>query len=484
MHESIRRTSSCTGSLPRWLGAAATILMLGAAGLSPAWAQPAPTNVQRSDQPRRWAVLIGVERYRLANPLRHTVNDVRQIAETLRTRGGFERDCIIEVTDKGLSPRFQPLRASLLAELPKWLQLVSPKDEILVYFSGHGVRDKAGRLYLAPIDCDPQNPATTGVDVEWLREQIAACPASFKLLVLDACHAGSEKGTDDNQAVTAKEIGDHFEDLDKVLTLASSSANELSQIWEDKQQSLFSYWLNQGLRGHADRDGNGAVDVDELYSFVSRSVKQTAARHFPRGQNPRRIVRAGIDGVPVVVQLQPQSLKQVLGDIAEQLAVAIEEHSIGRVGVLEFTNDTRLGELLGADFGLLGRYCSEEFERRLMDAGSGRFNVIDRRRLQTALREQRFTVDDLGSPAALRAPASKSGGLPVIATGTLRNRAGRVVTLQCKLVRTESDDLAGAAGGAAALSEAEWAMLGRSVGVRPEDRPPPAPPPQRRRSTG
>ncbi len=232
----------------------------------------------------------------------------------------------------------------------------------------------------------------------------------------------------------------------------------------------------QGLKGHADKDGNGAVDIDELYGYVSRTVKHTAETRFPRKQTPKRIVRAGTDGVPVVLRLQPQGLKQVLADISEQLALAVEEHQFPKVGVLEFTNDTRVGELLGADFGLLGRYCSEEVERRLMDLGTGKFSVVDRRRLQTALSEQRFKINDLASTVALKDLSAKSGGMPVIAIGTLRNRAGRVITLQCKLVQTDSDDLAGSAGGTAVLNESEWAMLGHSVAVRPEDRPPPAPP--------
>jgi hypothetical protein len=65
--------------------------------------------------------------------------------------------------------------------------------------------------------------------------------------------------------------------------------------------------------------------------------------------------------------------------------------------------------------------------------------------------------------------------MPVIALGTLRSRSGRLVSLQCQLVQTDRDELAGVAGGAASLNESEWAMLGRSVQVRPEDRRPELP---------
>ncbi len=254
LHPVLPRCMSCrssrVGKPTRFRAAPAPLIAL--AGLASWLLAGSIALAQKSEdskptQPRQWALLIGVEKYHRASPLRYTVNDVRQLAETLRSRGGVAKEQILEFTDNATNPRYQPLRASLQAELPVWLKQIGANDQILVYFSGHGCRDKDGKLYLAPIDCDPENPTATGIPVEWFREQIAACPAAFKLLIIDACHAGSEKGAQEDGTVTAKDLGDKFEDLEKVVTLASSSANEKSQIWEDKQQSLFSYWLNQGL---------------------------------------------------------------------------------------------------------------------------------------------------------------------------------------------------------------------------------------------
>jgi hypothetical protein len=421
-----------------------------------------------SDQPgKQWALLIGIEKYHQASPLRFTIRDVSEIAKTLKTRGGVTEDRMIEITDQASQPRYQPLRASLMSLLPQWLSKPGPNDQILVYFSGHGFRDKDGHMYLAPIDCDPKNPTETGISIEWFREQIARCPAKFKLLVIDACHAGSEKGeTDDDTVVAAKDLGEPFRDLTGVVTLASSTGDEKSQIWEEKQQSLFSYWFNQGLKGHADENADSTIDVDELNKYVHGNVVRTARIRFPRSQTPVRIHRSGTPGVPTVLHLKPLSLNQTLADLSEQLTYAMQEQKFERLAVLEFTNDTALGELLGADFGLLGRYCAEALEKQLGEIGDGAFRLVDRRRLQSALREQQFKIDDLGSPNALDKLSTSVSGMPVMALGTLRNRAGRVVTLQCKLVETETGDLIASAGGTAWLNESEWAMLGRSAQIK------------------
>src|SRR4051812_26644942 len=128
----------------------------------PATAHPQPaegTKIAVDAKGRQWALLIGVEKYLRASHLRYTGNDVRRLADTLCTRGGFARDGILEMTDGQKIARLQPLKANLMAELPLWLAQAGAKDRVVVYFSGHGFRDAKGHLYLAPLDCDPDNPA-------------------------------------------------------------------------------------------------------------------------------------------------------------------------------------------------------------------------------------------------------------------------------------------------------------------------------------
>jgi len=352
----------------------------------------------------------------------------------------------------------------------------APTDgTLIVYFSGHGFRDAEGRLYLAPLECDPGPSDGRGIPVQWIREQLDACPATFKLLIIDACHAGAEKGADDSIGVNAKDISDAFKQSPGVVTLASSTGDEKSQLWDFKQQSLFSYWLKEGLKGHADSQGDGSVSLDELYEYVYNHVQETARIRLQRVQTPVRTIGPRTPGVPVVVQLVPQGLKQVLADMAEQMAGAMEEHQINRVGVLEFTNDTKFGELLGGNFGLLGKYCGDEIERKLGSFGSDKFSVIDRGRLLPAMMQQKLSVKDLGSSAAMNTLSKRVGGLPVVARGTLRDRTGRLVTLRCRLESAADGTRLSDVGGLAVLTDSEWAMIGRSAEIKPETSPPPGP---------
>jgi uncharacterized caspase-like protein len=425
-----------------------------------------------------WALLIGAEHYQKAAPLQFTVNDVRQLGDTLVRYGGYDAtERVLQITDDGESASQQPLKATLEGALPEFLKKPQPGDSILVYFSGHGFRDKEGKLYLAPLDCDPADPVATGISAEWFRGQLEACQAAFKLLVIDSCHAGSEKGDEAAASIPAKDLGDLFRASAGVVTLASSTGDEKSQIWQYKQQSLFSYWLNQGLKGHADADLSGTVNVDELYQYVHDHVRQTAKVRFDRAQTPVRIVGSRVPGVPEVIRLRPQGLKQVVADMAEQIAGLMEERQIASLGVVEFANEGPAGEFLGAEFGLLGKYCAEQLERGLIQKSAGKFSVVDRNRLATALKEQRFSLVSFESSGSLQSLSKSVGGMPVLCKGSLSERRGQIVHLGCKVLETEGDKALGHVGGVARLNESEWAMLGRSVRVDPLDRMPMVPRP-------
>ena len=306
-----------------------------------------------------------------------------------------------------------------------------------------------------------------------LQGQVQAC---FSTLAT----AGSEKGEDEKLLAAASELAEPFRDVSGVVTIASSTGNEKSQLWEEHKQSLFSFWLNQGLKGHADKNNDGVIDIDELYDYVHTQVTHTAKARFPLPQTPVRIIRSGQTGVPEVLRPRPQPLRGLLSDIADRLAEGLDQQHIARVGVLPFISQSPEGEFIGANYGALGHWCAADLESRLVELGQGQFSVLDQRRLQDAAAAQQFSIAQLGSGDALHQLSQRVGGLPVLVEGSLQDRKGRVVSLQCRLVRTDTGDVIGSAAGAAALNESEWAMLGRSVVVSAEDRRPDVPQPGRR----
>jgi hypothetical protein len=422
--------------------------------------------IAQEDQPvpieydyNRYALLIGVEDYQNLPKLRYTSNDALELRTVLAERGGYPYINIGMIGGQWADPTHNVIRATA----QRLLRSCKPESDMLIYFSGHGYRAPDGTMYLCPSDIDPDRPEETGIPVAWLREELAACPAKFKLLILDACHAGSEKG-EEGEGPTAKDLGEPFRDVAGVVTLASSTADEKSLLWEEKKQSLFSYWLTQGLKGHADENGDSIVDIDELNKYVHANVTHIAKTRFQRNQTPIRIIRAGAPGgAPAVMQVRPLRLDEILTDVADQLAWAIDDRKLDKVAVMEFSVDTPSGELLRVDFGLLGKLCASRLEQRLTKMSYNRYSVIDSRRLIKTLEDLDFKLDDLNSDTRLTDLSQQTGNIPIMALGVLRNRTGRAVTMQCRLVDPKTGQMAASTGGVAMLSESEWAMLGKSV---------------------
>jgi len=243
------------------------------------------------------------------------------------------------------------------AKLSELLSQAGPEDHVFMLFTGHA--DLAdGKLYLCPIDYDSTKPSDKGIAVEWLRREMDRCKAKLKLLVIDTCHAGSDKAGGGPFGVTAKDLAEPFRSVPGVITLGSSTAEEKSYVWETKEQSIYSYWLNQGLKGHADRDGNGEVDVLELHKYVSENVPFVADKLRSAAQHPVMFMARPVAGVPVVIRPEPHTLEGLLDDMAEQLATIVELREIPAVGVTEFSLHAKGQELkLGGDLGWLGAYC-------------------------------------------------------------------------------------------------------------------------------
>ena len=169
---------------------------------------------------RRWAILIGVDKYQHAQHLRFTTNDVEQIARTLQQRGGFTDDCILKMVDTDANARFQPLRENILKEVPNWLNQVGEGDEVIVFFSGHGFKDPAASS-IWPCWTATRRAGGTLISIQWLRDKLAACKAQVKLLILDACHAGGNRSAGVARSFMSKELTDTMKESEGVVTIAS-----------------------------------------------------------------------------------------------------------------------------------------------------------------------------------------------------------------------------------------------------------------------
>jgi len=205
--------------------------------------------------------------------------DVNALAEVLRdpTIGGFD-----EVTTL-----VNEQSAAIRRKIAGFLRQPRPDDLLVLYFSGHGVRDDMGQLYLATKDTEHELLSGTALPASFIASEMDRSHARRQLLILDCCHSGAfaqdPKGVLEESAGTAKAFeGNGSGRIVLTATDSTQYALQGDQVIGQPYTSVFTRFLIQGLKtGEADEDNDGRISVSELYNYVYRQVVSHSPRQTP-----------------------------------------------------------------------------------------------------------------------------------------------------------------------------------------------------------
>ena len=241
------------------------------------------------DKRTRWAVVVGVSRYKYAPPhaqLRFAHRDAEEFARLLRSAegGAFPSANVRLLTEE--SATVGGVRAAIHAWLPR---SAGPADIVYVFFAGHAVSAERGESYFVAHDSDPQNLHATGISFKEVNDALMnQVRAASVLLFADACHAGGIGWNTDPSVVPAaahrslEELGAKDRSFLKLLAARPSEQSFEDERWGGGH-GVFTYSVLSALRGAGDQDHDGFVSVSELIDYVSRVVpEQTGARQNPR----------------------------------------------------------------------------------------------------------------------------------------------------------------------------------------------------------
>jgi hypothetical protein len=164
------------------------------------------------------------------------------------------------------------------------------QDMVLLYFSGHGFKDVAGRLYLITQDSRQQLLGSTAVSAQFVREQLDNCRSRRKIVLLDCCYAGAFPAGATPRAAGAVDVLGRFAGRGSAVITATSAlgyafeagSSEYSSAADIAAPSIFTGALIEGLAtGNADLDGDGQIDIDELYEHVYMHVREAMPQQIP-----------------------------------------------------------------------------------------------------------------------------------------------------------------------------------------------------------
>jgi len=242
------------------------------------------------------ALIIGIDGYEAMGKLTVCRNDAKALAFTLVEGAGYSAKKVILMTDDSGEEENRPTFSRMQRRIEQIAALAAKDDTVLIYFSGHGTTVE-GQGYLVPMDGDEKR----AIPLAWVKEKLEQSPAKNRLLILDACHAGS----------AAKGVGGIAPSLTakSTVTMLLSCAPEQSS-YPDKAtgRSIFSSFLTDGLAGKADTNGDKKITQTELMEYVRKRMVEWC---FKTSKTQTPVASQSI-GKDVVLVRKPGASQHVL----------------------------------------------------------------------------------------------------------------------------------------------------------------------------
>jgi hypothetical protein len=262
------------------------------------------------------------------------------------------------------------LRFAALAKVPR-------AQPVVIHLAAPAGVDAAGAVFLLPIDAgDNTRNRLTLVE---LLAAVRDCPARHKLLILNLTPPVED-------ALFAPPSGDLsaaiFTALEAVpddnrLTLVACGPGQTAFASAELGRSVFSHYLEIGLKGAADDDRDGRVSARELANFVRERVNRWSVENRGTAQTPV-LLGAAPDFVLRANPASPAREEIAVGEFAysDWLKAAWESverwRTDGRATSAQWAYRQARGALLAAESALRDGRAVEEvkraFEQRLKDA--------------------------------------------------------------------------------------------------------------------
>ena len=232
------------------------------------------------------AIVIGIEKYRRSIPdAEFATNDAKAVASFLTSVLGFPEANVVTLLNDNAS------KSDFEKYFEKWLGNNVEKDSfVFIYYSGHGAPNpKTGEAYLLPYDGDPAFLEQTGYPLERLYSTLDKLESETILVALDSCFSGAGDRSVIAPGLRPIVVKSKFDEVQssKIAVMSAASGSEVSSTYIEKRHGLFTYFFLKGLKGYADINEDGNLDVEELYSYIKPQVKIIARKKYNNEQSPQ-----------------------------------------------------------------------------------------------------------------------------------------------------------------------------------------------------
>ena len=176
------------------------------------------------------------------------------------------------------------LSSTVSEAIDEFFDLKKPDDLLVLYFSGHGVRDELGALYLAVKNTIRSRLRSTAIKSDYIREAMDQSRSKRQVLILDCCNSGAFPQGTKAELGGAMGMTKAFQGYGRFVLTASDATQfawEGDKVIGKTANSLFTHFLVKGLEGEADNNSDGKITVDELYDYAYEQISRVTPKQTP-----------------------------------------------------------------------------------------------------------------------------------------------------------------------------------------------------------
>ena len=201
------------------------------------------------------ALVIGINKYKHLANLKTAENDAKKVTQVLKIDYGFNVKLLLN-----------PTRAQIISILGRFRRELSTKDNLLIYYAGHGWLDKdADEGYWLPMDASKEDESNW-ISNATITSSVRAIRAKHIIIVADSCYSGKLiRGLH-----IQRKTSDYLTRISKKkarVVLTSGGLEPVADAGGKGQHSVFASAFIEALK-----ENKGVLDGISLFAKIRRPV--------------------------------------------------------------------------------------------------------------------------------------------------------------------------------------------------------------------
>ncbi|HET6245913.1 MAG: caspase family protein [Bacteroidetes bacterium] len=209
-----------------------------------------------------YALIIGIDNYKgIWSPLKNAVRDAQTVEQVFKTVYKFDHVKTI-YNEKAT-------RANIIREMEWLIENVSPKDNVLIYYSGHGeFKKNLNKGFWVPVDAST-NSTSAYISNSEIQTFLGGIPSRHTLLIADACFSG-DIFRGNTMSVPFEQSEKYYAEVNALKSRQALTSGGIELVMDGGKDghSIFAYYLLQALK----ENKNKYFDASQLYSKLKIPV--------------------------------------------------------------------------------------------------------------------------------------------------------------------------------------------------------------------